>query len=180
MTAITATRATKSRVSETATRSETQGAKASRFAFLLVVLSAAFGSNACEDKAIGRVCELSVDGGAQSQAVVNSQALECPTRLCLRPAQDINMAERVDTTSLCSAECSKDSDCDGGETRKGTNMKDFRCKGGFVCGVATVTGSYCCKKLCMCKDFLTIPASGLETPKACDRSVNPMACPLVK
>ena len=137
------------------------------------------GLTACEDKAIGRVCELSSEAGKQNEAVVNGQALECPSRVCLRPARDISKAESVDTTSLCSAECSKDSDCDGGETR-GTHSGDKRCKSGFVCGVAEVTGSFCCKKLCMCKDFLVIPASGLETPAACDKSKNPGVCPLVK
>jgi hypothetical protein len=153
--------------------------------FLATALIAAFafagflGVSGCEDKAIGRVCELSAEGN-QNQAIVNAQALECPSRICLRPARDINKAETVDTTSLCSAECSKDSDCDGGETRASGKPLDKRCKSGFVCGVAAVTGSFCCKKLCMCKDFLNIPASGLETPAACDKSQNPSACPLVK
>jgi hypothetical protein len=146
---------------------------------LIVGLLATVAAAGCEDKAIGRVCELNAEG-APNQAIVNSQALECPSRVCLRPARDINKAETVDTTSLCSAECSKDSDCDGGETRNSGNSLDRRCKSGFVCGVASVTGSFCCKKLCMCKDFLTIPASGLETPSACDKSKNPAACPLVQ
>jgi len=134
--------------------------------------------SACEDKAIGRVCELQAEG-EENQAIVNPQALECPSRVCLRPARDVNKAESIDTTSLCTAECSSDSDCDGAETRNSANNLDKRCKGGFVCGVASVTGSFCCKKLCMCKDFLTIPQSGLETPAACNRSQNPGACPLV-
>ena len=139
------------------------------------------GLGGCEDKAIGRVCELTAEGN-QNQAIVNGQALECPSRICLRPAKDISKSEMVNTTSLCSAECSKDSDCDGGETRSSdaTRTLDKRCKSGFVCGVAAVTGSFCCKKLCMCKDFLVIPASGLETPSACDKSKNPGACPLVQ
>jgi hypothetical protein len=155
------------------------GNRAFTAALLTLMASVVVGTSGCEDKAIGRVCELSAQG-APNQAIVNSQALECPSRICLRPARDINKAEAVDTTSLCSAECSKDSDCDGGETRNGQNSLDRRCKSGFVCGVASVTGSFCCKKLCMCKDFLTIPASGLETPAACDKNKNPAACPLVQ
>jgi hypothetical protein len=146
------------------------------FAALAVGVSGLAG---CEDKAIGRVCELTADGG-ENQAVVNPQALECPTRICLRPARDNTVAATVDTTSLCSAECSKDSDCDGAETRNTGNSRDRRCKSGFVCGVASVTGTFCCKKLCMCKDFLVIPSSGLETPAVCDRGKNPGACPLVQ
>lgn len=149
------------------------------FLTLFVAGLAAVGVSGCEDKAIGRVCELSADGG-ENQAVVNPQALECPTRICLRPARDVNKAETVDTTSLCSAECSKDSDCDGAENRNTSNARDRRCKSGFVCGVASVTGTFCCKKLCMCKDFLVIPSSGLETPSVCNKQLNPGACPLVK
>ena len=149
--------------------------------FAASLLSLTVGLGGCEDKAIGRVCELTAAVGNQNGAVVNGQALECPSRICLRPAVDIaHKAETVDTTSLCSAECSKDSDCDGGETRAAGKMLDHRCKSGFVCGVAQVTGSFCCKKLCMCKDFLVIPASGLETPSACDKSKNPGVCPLVQ
>jgi hypothetical protein len=32
----------------------------------------------------------------------------------------------------------------------------------------------------MCKDFLVIPSSGLETPSVCNKQLNPGACPLVK
>ena len=64
----------------------------------------------CEDKAIGRVCEIQAEGD-ENQALVNAQALECPTRVCLRPARDVTKAESIDTTSLCTAECSSDSDC---------------------------------------------------------------------
>jgi hypothetical protein len=147
--------------------------------FGMLILVSTVALYGCEDKAIGRVCELQADGG-ENQAVTNPQALECPTRICLRPARDSQKAEMVDTTSLCSAECSKDSDCDGAETRNAGNARDKRCRSGFVCGVAAVTGTFCCKKLCMCKDFLNIPANGLETPASCDRSKNPTACPLVK
>ena len=144
-----------------------------------LLATAASGLSGCEDKAIGRVCELTVDAGRENEGVVNPQALECPTRICLRPARDLTKPEAINTTSLCSAECSKDSDCDGAENRNSSNSKDFRCKSGFVCGVATVTGTFCCKKLCMCKDFLVIPPSGLETPAVCDRNKNPGVCPLV-
>ncbi len=145
------------------------------FVFLMASLT---GASGCEDKAIGRVCEVQADAGSE-QAVLNGQALECPTRLCLRPAPDSTVAQSVDTTALCTAECSKDSDCDGAETRSAGNTRDKRCRTGFVCGIATATGSVaCCKKLCLCKDFLVIPPSGLETPVVCDRNRNPGVCPL--
>jgi hypothetical protein len=109
------------------------------------------GSVGCEDKAIGRPCDVQSDAGP-SQAVINGQALECPTRLCLKPARDSLVSKPVTTTALCSAECSNDGDCDG--DRRGAGTGDFRCESGFTCGVATVTGSFCCKKVCICRDFL--------------------------
>ena len=43
------------------------------------------------------------------------------------------------------------------------------CSGGFACGVAVTVGPFCCKKFCVCKDYIVIPADGvLAVPKACD------------
>src|SRR5688572_2499986 len=49
---------------------------------------------ACEDKAIGRRCDVQADAGPM-QAVFNGQALECPTRICLKPARDNGVASTV-------------------------------------------------------------------------------------
>jgi len=136
---------------------------------LAMLLMAASG---CEDKAIGRPCDLLADGGAM-KTTLNTQALECPSRICVQPAQDVEISETPDTTSLCSAECSKDSDCSDGQKR-GSKGGDLRCKSGFACGVATEVGDFCCKKVCLCKDFLVIPDGGLSDPAACnpDNGVN--------
>jgi hypothetical protein len=133
---------------------------------LLALLS--FGGVACEDRAIGRPCEVGVDAG-QNEAVFEAQALECPSRLCVKPGKDTTtVAKLVDTSAYCSAECSKDSDCEG-ETRNVNNARDRRCKGGFVCGVGFENGPLCCKKICICKDFLSDQqvAGGLKTPSSC-------------
>ena len=124
-------------------------------------------TSGCEDKAVGRVCDLTVDGGV-NQALYNIPALECPSRVCLRPAKDSRVVGAVDTTALCTAECSKDSDCDApDEKRNKANGKDKRCVNGFICGIAFELGPLCCKKYCMCKDFLTIPAGGWQPPPSC-------------
>jgi hypothetical protein len=128
---------------------------------------------ACEDKAIGRRCDVQADAGSM-QAVFNGQALECPTRICLKPARDNGVAANVDTAPYCTAECSKDSDCDG-ETRDKNNGADRRCKGGFVCGVGFEVGPLCCKKICLCKDF--IPAGGIPPAASCDKSKGVSTCP---
>jgi len=128
-----------------------------------------FVTTACEDKAIGRQCDTQADAGAM-QAVFNGQALECPTRVCIKPAVQQNVdPNTVNTTAYCTADCSSDSDCDG-ETRDKSSPNDKRCTKGFVCAVPFEVGPLCCKKLCVCKDFL--PANGLPTPASCNKSVS--------
>jgi hypothetical protein len=126
----------------------------------------------CENKAIGRPCDVQSDAGSM-QAVFNGQALECPSRICIKPSREQNVAT-TDTSPYCTAECSKDSDCDG-ERRDPSNGKDRRCKGGFVCGVGFEVGPLCCKKICLCRDFLT-QSGGLQTPASCDKSKGISTC----
>jgi hypothetical protein len=136
------------------------------------IVSLLFVTTACEDKAIGRQCDPQADAGTQ-QAVFNGQALECPTRICVKPALQQGVPTTNNTAAYCTAECSKDSECDG-ETRDPTNGADRRCRGGFVCAVAFEVGPLCCKKICMCKDF--IPKEGLPTPASCDKSKGVSTC----
>lgn len=131
----------------------------------IVFFAVAAASAGCEDQAIGRPCDVLKDAGAL-EAVYNGQALECPSRICLKPSRDINVAMNVDTAPHCTAECSSDSDCEG-EKRNSKNTNDKRCTQGFVCGIAFEVGPLCCKKLCLCKDFLKIPAGGLQPPTSC-------------
>jgi hypothetical protein len=138
--------------------------------FGIFVLSAValFANTGCEDKAIGRSCDILTDAGA-AQAVFNTEALECPSRVCLKPVVDplANMPSPV-TTPFCSASCSQDSDCDPNLLRSGDQSKsvNHRCVNGFACGIAFVKGKLCCQKLCLCKDFLNT-STGTQTPIAC-------------
>jgi hypothetical protein len=131
--------------------------------FLLSAVSL-FASTGCEDKAIGRPCDVLTDASAQ-QAVFNAMALECPSRICLKPVVETSadMPPPL-TTAYCSASCSQDSDCSDGQTRGG-GARDLRCRTGFSCGIAFVKGKICCQKLCLCNDFL--PPGGARTPIAC-------------
>ena len=62
---------------------------------------------------------------------------------------------------LCTAECESDDDCD--------RVPESPCITGFTCGVAVTVGPFCCRKFCICKDYVVIPDSGqLATPMACD------------
>src|SRR4051812_23984071 len=55
----------------------------------------------CPDKHIGRLCSIPSDGGVDGEplthASINPLALECPSRICIKPAQMANTS----TTSLC-------------------------------------------------------------------------------
>ena len=75
---------------------------------------------------------------------------------------------------LCTAECSRDSDC-AGESRDPANPADKRCSRGFACAIPFAVGPLCCKKLCVCKDFL--PPGGPSMPTACtDPDTSPGTC----
>jgi hypothetical protein len=133
--------------------------------FALAIALLGLVSSGCEDKHIGRVCELTVDGGAQgtgTTATINGQAVECPTRICLKPAAD----KTTNTTSLCTAGCSSDDDCSDGETT--SNQASAQCKTGFACLVATTVGNFCCERMCVCKDFVDTSLPGYnKTPTVC-------------
>lgn len=134
--------------------------------WLKIALLASLGvvSAACEDKAIGRPCDLAADAGANT-ATVNNQALECPTRLCLQPAKEAPM--QIDTAAFCTAECSDDDDCDSENKRDMNNPLDKRCKGGFTCGIAQVVCPLACKKVCICRDFLDLTRGSVMMRPEC-------------
>jgi hypothetical protein len=112
---------------------------------------------------VGQPCDITTDAG-MAQAVANTNATNCPSQICLKPRVEQNVANYRDTGATCTAECSRDSDCVG-DLRDPSNPLDKRCQSGFACGIPFEVGPLCCKKLCMCKDFL--PPSGVVTPSAC-------------
>jgi hypothetical protein len=71
------------------------------------------------------------------------------------------------TDGLCTAECQSDSDCD--------RVPESPCVTGFTCGIAVTVGPFCCRKFCICKDYVAIPMTTgvLNTPMACD-ATNPV------
>jgi hypothetical protein len=138
-------------------------------AFVLATV-AIFGNTGCEDKAIGRPCDV-LTAALPEQGVYNPQALDCPTRICVKPAVSTDgHSPTVDplTTAYCSASCSQDSDCDGQTRDKGAvNGSDTRCVNGYTCAIPFDKGSLCCQKLCLCKDFVSL-ATGAVVPDACN------------
>jgi len=120
----------------------------------LALLAAAFCLVACKENPVGRPCFIpQSDGGVNlSNNRVSSPSVECQSKICL------HIAEKEE--DLCSADCEKDEDCD---TDEGST-----CTGGFVCMTPTTTGNFCCKKLCVCADYVDVPAGGVEDLPECD------------
>jgi len=138
-----------------------------RAAFLLLVISA----TGCEDKAIGRLCDVGIDAGTGSstEAVINGAALECPSRICLAAVPNspaVPSSQYGGEQPVCTTRCSNDDDCgDGLIKAKGASGSEKFCHTKFRCAVATTTGPFCCEKLCICADYLSNP---IQTPAACD------------
>jgi hypothetical protein len=99
----------------------------------------------------------------------------CPSGICLLPGAQ----RKVDTQSLCTADCTSDSDCADGETGPRNNAEDHHCETGFACIVPTTVGDFCCRRLCACKDFLDIPAGGYKVPPVCLPGQGDGTCPNV-
>lgn len=122
---------------------------------------------ACEDKAIGRPCLTLADNSSPSKAEFNPEALECPSRLCIKPAAEPGALQDAMTAPFCTAECSSNSDCDDGETRDKDNVNDKRCTGRFVCATPFETGPLKCQKMCVCSDFFKDPKAATAVPASC-------------
>ncbi len=121
----------------------------------------------CTDNPVGRICDLGSQTPAATEVVVASPSLDCVTRTCLRVPLSRELPQGSTFPSgnngLCTAECSSDDDCD--------RVPESPCITGFTCGVAVTVGPFCCRKFCICKDYVVVPESGvLGRPEACDPS----------
>lgn len=161
----------------------------------LTLAALALCASACsEDQRVGRRCIINQVAGS-GDVVINSTALECPTRTCLMmPNQPQDpVTEQCDENNpgtcsgqkvcvnnecraasefkgFCTAACSSNDDCDG-ETS--SNTSDRKCARGFVCATPAAVGDFCCQRFCVCRDFLNIPDGGVPiVPSACE-AANP-------
>lgn len=127
----------------------------------LSVATMAF-TSACTENPVGRKCFVGTDAGNSSQSIIASPALECPSRQCLHFPADTGKVppEGSEYADLCTAECSSDDECD--------KVPESPCVSGFSCAVAVNTGPFCCRKMCICRDYMLIPDGGPVTPAACD------------
>jgi hypothetical protein len=141
---------------------------ARRFALFGLAL-ATLAMSACEDKHIGRTCELGtgsmggMNGG--SVATISSPALECPSRICILPPGDTANIEN--TGPLCTASCESNDDCSDGETGPKGDGNDRHCENGFVCMWPTTVGDFACQRMCVCRDFVVEPRGGFQKPTVC-------------
>jgi hypothetical protein len=140
----------------------------------LVAALGAFGAFGCTDNPVGRICDLGTQPPEATEVVVASPSLDCVTRTCLRvpKSRELPPGSRYPegNSGLCTAECSADADCD--------RVPESPCITGFTCGIAVTAGPFCCRKFCICKDYIVIPmdSTQLATPKACDASLQENAC----
>ena len=133
---------------------------------MIVILGFALGASlgACTSNPVGRICDLGSATPAASEVVVASPSLDCVSRTCLRvplsrAAAGLGLSRRQQRP--VHRRVQSDSDCD--------RVPESPCIAGFTCGVAVTVGPFCCRKFCICKDYVVVPDSGqLATPKACD------------
>jgi len=137
------------------------GRLASTCALTLALLLA---GSACEDMAVGRPCDITVDASA-AQGAYNSNATDCPSHLCVKPAVQPGVSVDLDTGPYCTIRCTSDDDCNG-QTRDPSNQLDNRCRKGFTCAPVFPTGPVCCEKICLCRDFVSASV-GPVVPDVC-------------
>jgi hypothetical protein len=131
-----------------------------------------FGSAGCGGEPVGRICDLGVEAPNPNESVVASPSLDCQSRTCLKIplTGDLPEGSRYPegNKGLCTAECTTDEDCE--------RVPESPCKTGFTCAIPVVVGPFCCRKLCMCKDYIVLPEEGLPVPAACDPGVEANSC----
>jgi hypothetical protein len=114
----------------------------------------------------GAPCDLGVSlgQGPGAVSVIRAPAPGCASGVCLLPG--IQKDPR-DTGPLCTTSCTTDDDCLGGMMGPRFDALDHRCETGFACMVPTTVGDLCCKRMCVCRDFLAEPIGGFQTPPSC-------------
>jgi hypothetical protein len=137
----------------------------------LLVFVVACGAVACGGEPVGRICDLGTEQPAAGEVVVASPSLDCVTHTCLRVPLDRELPPGSSfpegTNGLCTAECESAADCE--------RVPESPCVGGFTCGVPVTVGPFCCRKFCVCKDY--IRNGELPEPLACDASDANNTCP---
>lgn len=145
-----------------------------RITLVVTALVALAGVASCENKGLGRSCNLGQTIPPE-QGAYSVNASDCQTRICVKPAVQPGVSQDpkvFDTTAYCSDMCTTDSDCQG-EIRDRSNPNDHRCKSGYTCAIPFGAadsvpggGQLCCQKICLCRDFF-LASVGPTTPASC-------------
>jgi len=144
-------------------------ASTAHLALVAALLGAVAVSAAGCDNPVGRICDLGVTDPDPNEAVVGSPSLDCQSKLCLKIP--VTAGKTVPdgfrtlsaTNGMCTDFCSSDSDCD--------KVPESPCVTGFTCGTPVVVGPFCCRKMCICKDYVIVPESGtLPVPAAASQA----------
>ncbi|MBP6627946.1 MAG: hypothetical protein KBG28_04680 [Kofleriaceae bacterium] len=144
-----------------------------RHSFLFIFVATAVALGACGGEEVGRICDLGVEAPGVNETVVASPSLDCTTRTCLKVpltnALPAGSRYPDGNRGLCTAECESDDDCE--------RVPESPCAGGFTCAIPTTVGPFCCRKFCICKDYVVIPENGtIPEPLACDAGNPDNAC----
>jgi hypothetical protein len=138
-----------------------------RFSVRAVALASVLFVIGCQQPLVGAICSIG-SAANQSSSVLATPSLDCQSRECLKvPQQTASLPAGAQalgpTNGMCTAACESDSDC---EAQSGTP-----CQTGFACGVPSglTVGDSCCQKVCVCRDYVKIPAGGtMPVPEACN------------
>ena len=96
-----------------------------------------------------------------ARITVTSPSIECDSRTCLAVGTTSESGTGAPAApATCTDLCESDADCAGADDR--------HCPGGFTCAVPVVTGAFCCKTMCVCRDDLAALPQPQPTPPACD------------
>jgi hypothetical protein len=128
----------------------------------------------CKRGGLGASCDPGAPAAGPNQAIYRSDAPDCQSGLCLRPSRDIGVARPVDTAATCTGFCSSDLDCGQAGRRDPADGTDKRCVAGYQCVVPFEVGPLCCRKLCVCKDFLS--SAGVTAPASCSAPPGKSVC----
>jgi len=141
---------------------------------LLVSIALVF-AGACGGEPVGRICDLGVEAPPAGQSIVASPSLDCTSRTCLKVPKDNSSPPEGSrypegNKGLCTAECGGDSDCE--------RVPESPCVSGFTCGVVVTVGPFCCRKFCVCKDYIVLPdTEEIPIPAACLNNNPANECP---
>lgn len=93
----------------------------------------------------------------------------CPSSTCLKvplsnPMPPSGTVYPGGVFGLSTIECNADSDC----------FAEVPCVSGFTCSVAMTVGPECCKRFCICKDY--VGPAAIAEPASCDPALPANSC----